>query len=579
METTSSPTLRKKAEHTHSKDSDHRRLLEGTFQHHGGWCRATHNNFMSHPCTCVLCLTDRRNVMRKFIFRPVAVYKIVLDLLGVSYGRRKNDSGDVMDNVIVEDETMFPSLPPSSPPLPTTTPSKAVVTDTSSEIPSFAPATTIHCGCVECTDEIWNHDAYGFTCGERIDYLQTPKGGNLNEAAACEIVSNQYPTQCGFHQCNPLTCDGRSTSFCGCPECQKDDWYTLVDASFTCGQLIRFLQTHEGVNMTEADACVAISMEFPLECGPKCDPQLCHEPKCNHTCGEQIRNVFWKDENHARNRTYACSMVSEFPLECGACLPADVCDTPICGCSNCSESAWNRPAGDHTCGERIEHLIMDQDYEEWDACREIVNQYPFTCGECHPDKCDNQAPPVCGCESCTEQVWTTDAVARTCGARILYLQSEDGGRMTEKDSCQKIAFDFPFECGICHPEQCSDPTPHPPVCGCQGCAQEIWNRKAGNFTCGQRIRYLQSEEGGSLSESEACTNIGASWPGICGSCNPETCEDGGPKFCGCHDCEERWTKSALGHTCGERIRSFRYSDKSPEEACAHVADQFPGKID
>ena len=46
------------------------------------------------------------------------------------------------------------------------------------------------------------------------------------------------------------------------------------------------------------------------------------------------------------------------------------------GCFNCTEALWNTPAGEFTCGERIQSLIRDQKETEESACRKVAENYP-----------------------------------------------------------------------------------------------------------------------------------------------------------------------------------------------------------
>lgn len=41
-----------------------------------------------------------------------------------------------------------------------------------------------------------------------LNTYQTPEGGNMDEASACEILVNQYPIQCVLDRCDPLICNG-----------------------------------------------------------------------------------------------------------------------------------------------------------------------------------------------------------------------------------------------------------------------------------------------------------------------------------------------------------------------------------
>ncbi len=44
-------------------------------------------------------------------------------------------------------------------------------------------------------------------------------------------------------------------------------------------------------------------------------------------------------------------------------------------------------------------------------------------------------------------------------------------------------------------------------CGCPSCTSTIWNTLAGQYSCGARISWLRSREGGSLSEYDACVKV------------------------------------------------------------------------
>jgi len=70
-----------------------------------------------------------------------------------------------------------------------------------------------HCGCSDCTPTIWDVGADGYTCGFRIQWLQTPQativGGPYDEATSCRQVSEEFPDECGQF-CHPETCSSAS---------------------------------------------------------------------------------------------------------------------------------------------------------------------------------------------------------------------------------------------------------------------------------------------------------------------------------------------------------------------------------
>ena len=165
-----------------------------------------------------------------------------------------------------------------------------------------------------------------------------------------------------------------------------------------------------------------------------------------------------------------------------------------------------------------------------------------------------KSPPFCGCESCTEDVLNKKAGRRSCKDRINRLQFKRG--FSERRACVKIAGKrFKDICGpFCDPQKCKmlpttspatqDPTPSPtpiptptftsvpsksPVisnssssCGCRSCTQDVLNRMAGEYSCKDRINWLQFVQG--YSEDRACEKVaGDEFPGICGPCNPKRC--------------------------------------------------------
>ena len=58
-------------------------------------------------------------------------------------------------------------------------------------------------------------------------------------------------------------------------------------------------------------------------------------------------------------------------------------------------------------------------------------------------------------------------------------------------------------------------------CGTSNC-ESAWENVAGSgeHSCGDRIAWLQSSEGGSLSEPEACGRVAGEFANVCGACMP-----------------------------------------------------------
>ncbi len=94
------------------------------------------------------------------------------------------------------------------------------------------------------------------------------------------------------------------------------------------------------------------------------------------------------------------------------------------------------------------------------------------------------------------------------------------------------------------------PTTAPPLasrtvtattCGCATCDATVLNTFAGDFSCGDRISYLQNSLG--YSETDACAQIGATeFPVECGGCDPNRCN-------------ENPNPITLGQVCGGAVNS------------------------
>eukprot|EP00565_Helicotheca_tamesis_P008526 CAMPEP_0185725130 /NCGR_PEP_ID=MMETSP1171-20130828/1449_1 /TAXON_ID=374046 /ORGANISM="Helicotheca tamensis, Strain CCMP826" /LENGTH=572 /DNA_ID=CAMNT_0028393167 /DNA_START=91 /DNA_END=1809 /DNA_ORIENTATION=- len=191
-----------------------------------------------------------------------------------------------------------------------------------------------------------------------------------------------------------------------------------------------------------------------------------------------------------------------------------------------------------------------------------------------------QSSSYCGCDACTNKILSTRAGGVKCGDRIEFKESSEGGSLSRADACAFVANEWPDICGPC---ECAAPVttpvptttttpptttttttppttttttttittttttttaapitttttaapvtttttttlPPPLYCGCYDCAQ-VWDTLAGIYTCGARITYKESPEGGSLSHSEACAFVSDEFPSICGpACHPSSCD-------------------------------------------------------
>lgn len=120
------------------------------------------------------------------------------------------------------------------------------------------------------------------------------------------------------------------------------------------------------------------------------------------------------------------------------------------------------------------------------------------------------------------------------------------------------------------PAKCDGQAPH--LCGSTECTTDMWNRLAGNVTCGDRIIYMQIAN--ALSEDDACAFVAQEFPTICGACNPPTSTV--PIFCQCRECTfQAWETNANGFSCGARIQYLQSTQGLSEEAaCTFVSEEY-----
>jgi len=83
---------------------------------------------------------------------------------------------------------------------------------------------------------------------------------------------------------------------CGCPLCTTTVWNTPVTDSggtYSCGSRITWLQTSNGGSLSERDACIRVSNEFPNgRCGPYCDPTKCNAGERKKSNNEVTFHIF-----------------------------------------------------------------------------------------------------------------------------------------------------------------------------------------------------------------------------------------------------------------------------------------------
>lgn len=145
--------------------------------------------------------------------------------------------------------------------------------------------TNDYCTCQSCTDTVWNRTAAGYSCGDRIRYLERDeKHLYPTETDACFRVADiEYPDICGA--CDPLSCDGRTppppkrTAFCGCSSCTLSEWKHRGSAEdLSCEARVTWLLTHDDTVESEADACRSIAA-----CPAACNTDTCDDGDSSNT--------------------------------------------------------------------------------------------------------------------------------------------------------------------------------------------------------------------------------------------------------------------------------------------------------
>ena len=115
-----------------------------------------------------------------------------------------------------------------------------------------------------------------YSCRDRIEFMRNQANVGLEDA--CTRVSMEFPSVCG-QGCNPKSCNDSPTPTvvdCGCLSCNGQALgleATDGSGTYTCGDRIDWVMGYFG--MSEKNACVMVSDEFPSICGQNCDPRNC----------------------------------------------------------------------------------------------------------------------------------------------------------------------------------------------------------------------------------------------------------------------------------------------------------------
>lgn len=121
----------------------------------------------------------------------------------------------------------------------TSSPTVAATAPTGSPITPITPAAP--CGCFACDDGVLDNIARGFSCLQRIEYLQSAAGGLFPELEACRIVADQFPDNVCGPACHPTRCSTLAPTTsptlppperCSCYDCNQTV-LNLTVAGFT----------------------------------------------------------------------------------------------------------------------------------------------------------------------------------------------------------------------------------------------------------------------------------------------------------------------------------------------------------
>ena len=304
-------------------------------------------------------------------------------------------------------------------------------------------------------------------------------------------------------------------TYCGCPQCTQAVWDALacdvnLGGCHSCGNRVLYVESINGGNKDEA--CKTVATQFPN--GP-CD--VCNPDTCN-----------------------AARIPSQSPTPKPTPEPTSTPEPAHCGCPRCTQAVWDALACDvnlggcYTCGDRISYVESINGGNKGDACKAVATQFPNgPCDVCNPDTCNVAAEPTrAPSPPSTPKPIPSPTVAPTPLPSHPPSNSPTAAptappSMKPTDTPTSEPTKTPTHLPI------HDPTPEPttqePVyCGCPQCTQSVWDalacndRLGGCHTCGGRISYVESINGGN--RDEACKTVANEFPNdSCGVCNPILC--------------------------------------------------------
>jgi len=225
----------------------------------------------------------------------------------------------------------------------------------------------IFCGCTGCDAEALSTLAGAYSCGDRINWLQSKSsvrvGGPYEEAVACsKVASDEYPIECG--KCDPSKCNNNNNN-----------------------EVVTESPTKTPTNSPTLRPTVSPTAS------PTNEPTV---PPTNAPTETPTRSpTKTPTQPPSKNPTKSPTRT---PISLPTPSPVDIIDvddeaTHVCGCPTCVDSIWNTFAGEFKCGNRIEYLQNSLGFNEQDACSLVAGtEFPVECGGCDPDRCVELEP-------------------------------------------------------------------------------------------------------------------------------------------------------------------------------------------
>lgn len=203
-------------------------------------------------------------------------------------------------------------------------------------------------------------------------------------------------------------------SMCGCPDCTSDVFDSLA-GPYSCLERIQYLIFSDD-QLTEEQACTRVGSEYPDVCG-KCSSATCRSPPTNN----------------APER-----------------IPVSAVETTVQNSSSNVPERIPVSATFDVVPERLPVSAVENNVVSPVSTVESSTQNDS-------DGSNNSDTYNCGCQSCTDAIFNSDASGHSFSGRVDYLKGANPGQYPkEKDACHQLAsIEFPNRFQECDPEKCN----------------------------------------------------------------------------------------------------------------------------